>query len=397
MAATRSNQDIAKLMEAVRPNIVISLDIGTNSFRVLLLDGISKNFSSHAYPFDDKGPVYKGEQFGYYASESVSLKYGFYILANAADKFVDQYPMLQKLIQADSPAFRQKLRVGTLQLLKEVHAWIFQGSRKDWVIDKLVINIPVQWGSEFQAVALDLIGEAFKWDQSLARKTIAFHKDADSLMQYLMTTPRYLNPVKVAGADQVWLVMDYGGHNLSASLWWVRHNKQVPPMFFRLEKPFSAGGGTEHVLHYILEACAVKCLNQNPGQGRPMCPGISEQVREGFSDPRVRGMWGPALEGAKDNCFAFMTPLWEEQNCITCTFDQGEITPIWDKAHKHAFELVDNLLKNLRKRTAETDHPKIDPKPVIFIAGGSTKNKPVKHKLAAMVKEANLPDPIFLD
>ncbi|EGO58707.1 hypothetical protein NEUTE1DRAFT_98931 [Neurospora tetrasperma FGSC 2508] len=404
MTAPTSGMNIPQLADAARPRVVVALDLGSSLTRVIIqrigfspAGGIiSKTFASHGYPFDDHVPVYMGDNHPY-DRESVSLKYAFYILANAADKFVDEYPMIQRLRQEDSQAFRQKLRTGILELLREVRGWIFQNPRKDWAINNLPVSMPAQWGVEFEDVVRDLIREAFEWNKVEARNKVGFRREADGLTHYILNSPGYLDDVKVPGSNQVWLVIDFGGHNLNASLFWVRHNEQGPPQFFRLEQSFGAGGGTEHVLHGILVACATKCLNQDAGPGHPMCPAISEQIREAFTDPRVRGDWGPAQEGETPKAFSFGVPLWEEQNFLLCTFDQDEITQTWNEAHKAAFELVDDLLKNLRRRTAETDHPSIVPEPVIFIAGGSTKNKPVKRKLMAMVQEANLPAPVFLD
>ncbi|KAJ4413558.1 hypothetical protein N0V85_003520 [Neurospora sp. IMI 360204] len=374
MAAPISGMNIFQLADAACPYVVVGLDLGTSSTRVVIQRSgggvISKIFASHGYPFDDHVPVYMGDNHPT-NRESVSLKYAFYILANAADKFMDQYPMIQRLRQEDSETFRQKLRTGILELLRAVRGWIFEHPRENWAISSLPVTMPAQWGLEFEEVVRDLIGEAFEWNQTVARNKVVFRKEADSLTHYLVDTPEYLDNVKVPGSNQVWLVIGYGGHNLNASLFWVRHNEQGPPQFFRLEESFGAGGGTEYVLHNILAACAVKCLDQDGGPGHPMCPAISEQIREAFTDPR--------------------------QNFLLCTFDQDEITQVWNKAHKAAFELVDTLLENLRRRTAGTDHPHIVPEPVIFIAGGSTKNKPLKRKLMSMIQEANLPAPVFLD
>lgn len=92
---------------------MVALDLGSCLTRVIIqrigfspAGGIvSKTFASHGYPFDDHVPVYVGDNHPY-DRESVSLKYAFYILANAADKFVDEYPMIQRLRQEDSQAFR---------------------------------------------------------------------------------------------------------------------------------------------------------------------------------------------------------------------------------------------------------------------------------------------------
>ncbi|KAK3338906.1 hypothetical protein B0H65DRAFT_432599 [Neurospora tetraspora] len=399
MAAPFSRMNLSQSQGAARFNVLVTLDLGTVSTRVVIKhsEGImSKVFASHGYPFDKHVSVYIGED---HASdrESVSLKYAFYILANASDGFVDQYPMLQRLRQEDSETFRQKLRIGILQLLWTVRYWIFEDFRKHWVIRRLSLTMPAQWGLRFEGVFRALIGEVFQWDTTMVRDKVGFVKEADALTHYLVNTPEYLNKVKAPNSNQVWLVLEFGGHNLNGSLFWVKHNEQGPPQYFRLGESFGVGSGSEHILHNILAACPAKCLNQSAGPGHLMCPAVSEQIREAFTDPRIRGDWGPAQEGENPKLFSFGVPLWEEQDFLLCTFDQAEITQTWNDAHKAAFELVEKQLKNLKKRTTETNHPHIVPEPVIFIAGGSSKNKPLKRKLMAMVQEANLPAPVFLD
>lgn len=144
--------------------------------------------------------------------ESVSLKYAFYILANASDRFVDQCPMLQKLRQHDSEDFRQKLRTGILELLKTVRRWILANMRKHWKIDRLSVGMPAQWGLEFQRVFLALIGEAFEWDRMTTYDKVSFTIEPDSLAHSLLN--REEPYVRSSKPVQVWLVIEHGGHNL---------------------------------------------------------------------------------------------------------------------------------------------------------------------------------------
>ena len=195
--------------------MVIGFDIGTGSIRLAIHgpEHITKTFTARGYPFDNDGPVYVGEEY-LYTRESVSLKYAFYLLANVADKSVAQYPMVEKLRQHDSEAFRQKLRTGILDWFKTVRRWIFQAPRNDWTIKSLPVTVPAQWGLEFERVILELLGEAFEWEETMARDKISFTKEADALANYILATPSLLRTVTDPAADQVWLVVDYGGHNL---------------------------------------------------------------------------------------------------------------------------------------------------------------------------------------
>lgn len=77
--------------------------------------------------------------------------------------------------------------------------------------------MPAQWGVEFEEVVRDLIREAFEWNMAEARNKVVFRKEADGLTHYLLNSPGYLDDVKVPGSNQVWLVIDFGGHNLVGS------------------------------------------------------------------------------------------------------------------------------------------------------------------------------------
>ena len=190
-------------------DIVVALDIGSNITRIGMHNGEHKILASHGYPFDDKGPVYMGEA-RLTNRESVSLKYALYILANVSDKFVDQYPMIQKLRQHDSPAFRQKLRAAILNLLRTAREWALANMRKHWRIHRLCVNTPGHWGIEFHRVLLPLIGDAFKWNMRMTTEKVSFTFSTDSLTHYLLGK----NFQTGSKLSQVWLVLQYGGHAL---------------------------------------------------------------------------------------------------------------------------------------------------------------------------------------
>ncbi|KAL0466367.1 hypothetical protein QR685DRAFT_547960 [Neurospora intermedia] len=362
--------DMFRFMDDQCGTIKIGLDLGSSGTRVVVNYTKDKIFASHGYPFDDQGPVYMSEA-RLANRESVSLKYAFYILANASDRFVDQCPMLQKLRQHDSEDFRQKLRTGILELLKTVRRWILANMRKHWKIDRLSVGMPAQWGLEFQRVFLALIGEAFEEEPYV----------------------RSSKPV------QVWLVIEHGGHNLNGALFRVEKRHAGPPRFYRFEDAFGACGGSEHLLHNILAAFQTKCLDPPVGcQGpaRPMSPFIAEQIRKQFSKTAVRKNWGPQLYNlGEEQQFTFTVRLEEHGEVIRCTFDQAEIDQAWNDAHKATFELVKNLLEKLRKSTTDAVNGTI-PEAVICIAGGSTRSDPWRRKVSAMIRTANLPMAVFI-
>ena len=155
--------------------------------------------------------------------EAVSLKYAFYLLAGAADKFPDQYPVLEKLRQHDSEAFRQKIRTGLLQLLRKVKAWIFQNFEPHWKIERLHVRIPAQWDHEFRIPFRALLAEVFEWNEHKAFDIVSFLQGADSDAHALLN-----RPVCILGKKpkQLWLFLHYGGHSMVCGFvvlaWWMR-------------------------------------------------------------------------------------------------------------------------------------------------------------------------------
>ncbi|KAK3948615.1 hypothetical protein QBC32DRAFT_373419 [Pseudoneurospora amorphoporcata] len=371
-----------------------------NMFQLMNERCKSTTFASHGYPFDDHGPVYVGE--AHLADrESISLKYAFYILADVADKFVDQYPMIQKLRQHDSEAFRQKLRTGLLELLRKIRTWIYANMRENWKIERLSVKVPAQWDYELRRPIRALLGEVFEWDEMKADDIISFITGSDNLAHGLLN----LNYQTGEKPRQLWLFIHFDGHGLNGSLFTV--DKRPSGRFLRLQegvgKPayesVGAGGGSEHLFHHFLAAFQAKYLDPPAGcEGptRPMTPYISEQLRQQFTNSAVKDLWGPPLYAYEEYRSTFRVRLVETGEVIRCPFDVDEISQIWNDAHKHAFELVEKLLEDLQKWTTVAVHGTVH-EPVICIAGGSAKNMPFRRKISGMIRKAKLPMAVFPD
>ncbi|CCC05590.1 hypothetical protein SMACR_09632 [Sordaria macrospora] len=356
-----------------------------------------RTFASHGYPFDDQGPVYVGED-RLTDRESVSLKHGFYLLANVADKFVDQYPMLQKLIQHGSEAFRQKLRTGLLELLRKVKASIYSNMRDHWKIERLQVRVPAEWNHEFRIPFRALLAEVFEWNENKAFEITSFTMGADSdALGLLNRNNPYTSGTK---PRQLWLFIHYGGHSLKRSSGpprFHRRQERIGDGYGKAFESVGAGGGTENLFHHFLAAFKAKYLDPpagSEGPARPMTPCISEQLRQQFDNNAVREMWGPPLYAYEEYRFTFRVRLVENGEVIRCPFSQDEVSQIWNDAHKHAFELVEKLLQELKDWTTRPFNGALH-EPVICIAGGSAKNLLFRRKVSAMIRKAELPMAVF--
>lgn len=130
------------------------------------------------------------------------------------------------------------------------------------------------------------------------------------------------------------------------------------------------------------------------GPARQMTPFITEQLREQFAKDAVRQLWGPPRYSNEEYRSTFRVRLVKGGESIRCPFTQDEVTQMWNDAHKHAFELVEKLLLELKEWTSRPFNGAVHD-PCIAILGGSAKNVPFRRKMNEMVHNAGLPKAIF--
>jgi hypothetical protein len=169
------------------------------------------DFPSALYVFDDVSqPVYLlgDDDTG---RRCVSAKYVFYLLANASDELLEQYPPVRLLMERkDDPDFRAQLRramVALLSVLHEATAAVCcdQGLR----IVKIGLTIPVQWGLAFEDVYRSLVVDVFDIPDTTQ---IYFFTETEALSRYLYKYhARMLDPRDQHNAI---LFFDFGGHNM---------------------------------------------------------------------------------------------------------------------------------------------------------------------------------------
>ncbi len=167
-------------------------------------------FSSALYVFDDiDQDVYLLRE-GDPSRRCVSAKYVFYILANASDALLDQYPPARELQERkNEPEFRRQLFRGMIALLSALQAAAEAVCRENRLrIVKIGLTIPVQWGLEFEDVYRDLVMEVFETDAS----QVYFYTEAEALARYLYKYQAHrLDP---RDRHEAILFFDFGGHNM---------------------------------------------------------------------------------------------------------------------------------------------------------------------------------------
>ena len=166
------------------------------------------DFSSNGYPFDD-GEVYLGDNPDP-ERRLISLKYGFYLLANAKDELLEQYPLVNPLMERQNdPNFRARLVEGLKQLFTKIRPHVLRiCEKKRFTIDKIALSIPAQWTLEFEDVYTDIIVEVF----SQPRSKLWFYTETEALAHFLFRN--HMDGLEFEGDHEVMLFLDFGGHNM---------------------------------------------------------------------------------------------------------------------------------------------------------------------------------------
>lgn len=173
------------------------------------------DFSSKGYPFDD-GHVYVGDTINP-ERRPTSLKFGFYVLANASDELVEQYPLVNPLLERRTDLeFRTRLIQGLEGLLSTIQVRVRQICRsKKLTITTIGLSIPAQWNLDFEDIYQELVSRIFKHPAS----EIYFHTETEALAHCLFKD--HLDELQDEPdnrAHDALLFLDFGGHNMVSSL-----------------------------------------------------------------------------------------------------------------------------------------------------------------------------------
>lgn len=166
------------------------------------------DFSSTGYPFDD-GKVYLGNDPNPHR-QPTSLKFGFYVLANASDELVKQYPLVQPLLERKNDlAFRDRLYQGLEGLLLVLRDHVNKLCKaKRLSISTIGLSVPAQWNLDFERVYQNLVAAVFSHPPS----EIYFHTETEALAHYLFKD--HIDELQDNGANDALLFLDFGGHNM---------------------------------------------------------------------------------------------------------------------------------------------------------------------------------------
>ncbi|KAI8945949.1 hypothetical protein F4801DRAFT_597202 [Xylaria longipes] len=253
-------------------DVILGIDLGSTSTRAAIYVGapleslhfvqnVSTNqrlpfgdFTSACYPFDD-GPAYVGVEPNP-DRDSISMKYGFYLLAGASDDLLNQYNVMSPLLQyRNDRNFCDKIRSAIKSLLEDIWQRVqLMCHQKHWEISAISLTIPSQWTLEFEEVYRNLASEAFRFSP----EKITFVTEAEALTHYIChDRPGILQPQHPdeSGNSRLILLLDFGGHNMNSCILAISYANKDSPSFFLSDKPKAAAGGSEQWEYYIANTC----------------------------------------------------------------------------------------------------------------------------------------------
>ncbi|KAI8233972.1 hypothetical protein K4K54_009398 [Colletotrichum sp. SAR 10_86] len=147
------------------------------------------DYASTGYPFDDDNEeVYLGEKTDP-DRLAISLKYAFYILADASDELVGQYALVKPLLKRmNEEGFRKKLRRGLITLFSKIWKQIEKYCKVERLrITTIVLSIPAQWtdsSGRFTEVYEDIMREVI--GAGSRDMEFCFVTETEALAHYLL-------------------------------------------------------------------------------------------------------------------------------------------------------------------------------------------------------------------
>jgi len=168
------------------------------------------DFSTSCHPFDDNGPVYVGDEPDP-ERRSISLKYAFYVLANASDELLQQYALVQPMLDLkEDPEFRDRLDQGLRQLFSTIQRHVKAiCTRRKLQVDTIALSIPAQWNLDFEDTYRDIVAKVFAHEPD----KVCFNTETEALAHYLFRD--HIEELPLGNDGQyVVLFLDFGGHNM---------------------------------------------------------------------------------------------------------------------------------------------------------------------------------------
>ncbi|KAK1975630.1 hypothetical protein LZ30DRAFT_343634 [Colletotrichum cereale] len=367
----------------------LGLDLGSTSTRVCLWCPTRKqqdiinvententghippgDFSSVGYPFEPEGPVYLGGDVDP-NRRPISLKYAFYALAeaNKKDDMLKQYVLVTPLTsQKGNPAFRDRLMQGLRELFLvlrgRIDSMCFLYSLK---VRTIGISIPSQWTLDFERVYREIIVDVFEHPP----EKISFHSETEALAHTLLRNHRIALPECSDNMYDVYLFLDFGGHNMNGCIFNVVHGQDHDASFYRIGDSFGAGGGSEQWSYHVGEKFAnlVSTLRRRR---------LTSEEWKMFTDqfnsckPRI----GPSNSDGR-----LKIGGWD------MTLDSTFINNSFELAHRNVLEKAKDLIAEVSQLRVAT--------PYVIVSGGTAKHKTVQDRLRTICKDHGLHEPLF--
>ncbi|KAK2049971.1 hypothetical protein LZ31DRAFT_627269 [Colletotrichum somersetense] len=367
---------------------ILGIDLGSTSTRVCLWcpkrkqedidvqnSEISGNlpkgdFPSVGYPFEPEGPVYLGSDFDP-NRRPISLKYAFYALAESdeKDEMLKQYVLATALTSLkENPDFRDRLMRGLRELFLVLRKEVDNTCRQQKLrISTIGISIPSQWTQDFERVYRNIVVDVF--EQS--RDNISFHTETEALAHVLLRNHRITLPECGDNVYDVYLFLDFGGHNMNGCIFNVVHGQDHDASFYRINEPFGAGGGSEEWSYHVGGEFARRFRQQ---RRRSMRPEEWKAFTDQFDSCKSR--INPNNSNGRLNMAG-----WD------ITLDSAFISRSFELSHQNVLEKAKEYIKIVSQIRGVT--------PYVIVSGGTANHKTVQDRLQSMCKDHGIGEPSF--
>ncbi|KAH0428198.1 hypothetical protein CcaCcLH18_09212 [Colletotrichum camelliae] len=341
------------------------------------------DFTSTGYPFDDDNQVvYLGEQSAPDRC-AISLKYAFYILADASDELVGQYALVEPLRKRmNEEGFRARLRRGLVELFSKIWKQIEKHCKLERLkITTISLSVPAQWMDSsgkftevYEGIMREVIGIMREVIGARSRDMeFCFVTETEALAHYLLKD--HLEELRRdghRGEHSSFLFLDFGGHNMNGCIFNVVYGEDHDASFYRVGEAFGAGGGSEQWSYNVSELCIQRTEHRT---GRRMTAEKKQELVDKFD--RFKDGLGPGCDDEKS--FEFEGTVVSPE----------EIKLLFDRAH-------DKVLKLAKRHVATLSKFKITDNTVV-VAGGTAKHAGIKQRLRDMCLKKGVPEPVFVN
>ncbi|KAI0548159.1 hypothetical protein F4679DRAFT_585724 [Xylaria curta] len=381
------------------PNVVLGIDLGSTSTRAAIYVGDPVespyfvqnecthqrvpfgDFTSTCYPFDD-GPAYMGVKPDA-QRESISMKYGFYLLAGASDDLLSQYDVLNPLLKyRDDPKFCNQIKSAIKGLLADIWDHVQIMCRpKNWEVSAISLAIPSQWTLEFEEVYRDLASEAFE----VSPEKITFVTEAGALAQYIIHDRTLILQPELQDSNsdsRYMLLLDFGGHNMNSCILAISSVDMETPSFFLGNKPKAAAGGSEQWEFYIFNAC-VEHVQRVLDPGRVLTQSERQNLLNDFHTSIPDLM---RFENIKQ--FTWNFRALDGKEMVAC-LQADVVERYFSRALRHPEALARLQIQAASKLSEGTAR--------VLVTGGTSRSRYFKGKIIEMCNEAGLGDPEFIE